>query len=68
MIFKEIINRGHEQISYFHDPNLTLFKNDSELIQNEVEHQNINSGIGQTLKNIPLQKQFRTPKAISQNL
>ena len=43
-------------------------RNDSELIQNEVERQNINSGMGQALKNIPLQKQFRKPKAISQNL
>jgi radical SAM superfamily enzyme YgiQ (UPF0313 family) len=40
-------------------------KNDSELIQNEVGRQNINSGMGQALKNIPLQKQFRKPKAIS---
>ncbi len=24
MIFKEIINRGHEQVSYFHDPTLEL--------------------------------------------
>ena len=43
-------------------------RNDSELIRNEVERQNIHSGMGQVLKNIPLQKQFRKPKAISQNL
>ena len=43
-------------------------RNNSELIQNEVERQNIESGMGQALKNIPLQKQFRKPKAISQNL
>ena len=24
MIFKEIIDRGHEQVSYFHDPTLGL--------------------------------------------
>ena len=40
----------------------------SKLIQNEVDRQNIDSGMGQALKNIPLQKQFRKPKAISQNL
>jgi len=43
-------------------------RNNSELIQNEVKRQNIKSGMGQALKNIPLQKQFRKPKAISQNL
>jgi len=43
-------------------------KSNSELIQNEVSRQNIDSGMGQALKNIPLQKQFRKPKAISRNI
>ena len=43
-------------------------RNDSKIIQDEVDRQNIDSGIGQALKNIPLQIQFRKPKAISQNL
>jgi len=43
-------------------------RNDSKIIQDELERQNVNSGMGQALKNIPLQIQFRKPKAISQNL
>ena len=43
-------------------------RNDSKVIQDEVDRQNIDSGIGQALKNIPLQIQFRKPKAVSQNL
>ena len=43
-------------------------RNDSKVIQDELDRQNTNSGIGQALKNIPLQIQFRKPKAISQNL
>ena len=43
-------------------------RNDSKVIQDELDRQNTNSGIGQALKNIPLQIQFRKPKAISQDL
>ena len=42
--------------------------NDSKMIQDELDRQNTDSGIGQALKNIHLQTQFRKPKAISQNL
>jgi len=42
--------------------------NDSKVIQDELDRQNTDSGIGQALKNIHLQTQFRKPKAISQNL
>ncbi len=42
--------------------------NDSKVIQDELDRQNTDSGIGQALKNIHLQIQFRKPKAISQNL
>ena len=42
--------------------------NDSKVIQDELDRQNTDSGIGQALKNLPLQIQFRNPKAISQNL
>ena len=42
--------------------------NGSKVIQDELDRQNINSGIGQALKNIQLQTQFRKPKAISQNI
>jgi hypothetical protein len=42
--------------------------NVSKMIQDEIDRQNTDSGMGQALKNIPLQIQFRKPKAISQNL
>ena len=41
--------------------------NDSKVIQDELDR-HTDTGRGQALKNLPLQIQFRNPKAISQNL
>ena len=43
-------------------------KEGSKIIQDELERQNTNVGRSQALKRLPLQIQWRTPKAISQSM
>ena len=43
-------------------------KSESKVIQDELDRKNTDIGRSQALKRLPLQIQFRKPKALSQNL
>ena len=43
-------------------------KSESKVIQDELDRQNTDIGRSQALKRLPMQIQFRKPKALSQNL
>ena len=43
-------------------------KSESKVIQDELDRQNTDIGRSQALKRLPMQIQFRKPKALSQNI